>query len=160
MLPHQDQFLNLLDFKELPATDGRKPITESSDVFTGVIDSKFKKYGTDVHGGATNSATAMVYEVKRNGNCQCLFASYGIDWRDRVLELGQVSAFCAKYPELLSQNGHGTLFLTQAKKEGINYQFCALVYMSANRQIVSVSLRLLDDLFIWNADETRLILLE
>jgi hypothetical protein len=110
-------YLRFLEAAELPATSGRTTIAQSAAIFAGFLDGDFHKWGTDVEGEDTVPATALVYEMKRNGTFADIFNSLPHGKEGRELSQGQIISFCEKHPHLLRQNGYATFFRFKVGRE-------------------------------------------
>lgn len=127
--------LRFVQEAKLPATTGAVTVTQSVDVFA-TDDPHFHSLGTDVPGPDTAPGTALVYEIKKDGNFVSLFSSFGNNWRRRLLTQGQVVAFCREHRDCLRQDGFGTLFACQV--EGAELPVVFVVRTSAGRLKVLV----------------------
>lgn len=135
MAPADTTHLRFIEVVELPATAGSMTIAQSGNIF-GWLDRGFKGWGTDVPSADTAPATALIYEMKDDGNFRSLFSSLGEGWRSRQPTQGQIVAFCREHPDKLRQDGYGTFFPFQV--EGQSEPFVAFAGLGAGRLRVGV----------------------
>ena len=147
--PTDTTHLRFLESVELPALPSATTIAQSGDVFTGWIDPNFQVWGTNVPSVDIVPATALIYEMKKDGNFLSLFSSLGEGWRSRQPTQSQIVTFCQKYPDKLRQDGYGTFFPFQVGEE----KFVARVYLDASR--LGVVVFRLDRDRVWYADHPR-----
>ena len=123
--------LRFLEAVELSGTLGAVTIAQSDAVFNGHLDADFRNCGTDLPSADTTPATALVYEMMRDGDFNTLFSSLGDDWQHHLPTQGQIVAFSREHRDRLRQNGQGTLFPFQV--EGQYEPFVAGVVVGAGR---------------------------
>jgi len=153
--PADTTHLRFVEAVVLPATLGATTIAQSGDVFTGWLDPDLRDWGTDVPSADTAPVTALVYEMTKDGNFLSLFSSLGEGWYLRQTTQGQIVSFCTLHPEVLRQDGYGTLFPFQVGEE----TFVANVRLVTGRLLVFV-FRLGYD-HVWDtADRTRVVVLQ
>ncbi len=156
--PNDTTYLRFVHAVELPATAGTTTIARSVRVFTGFLSKEFRNRGTDVPGHDTNLATALVYELTRDGAYARIFESLGENWRARLLTQGQIVAFCREHSDSLRLGGYGNFFPFQV--EGLTEIFVARVDVVGGQLKVNCDY-LTYDYGGWAADELhRVVVLQ
>jgi hypothetical protein len=116
------------------ATDGKKFISASKDIFKSVIDSDFNKYELDVPSPQTKEMNVEIFETIKDGTLKNLFRGFGENLDRLVLTQEQVGVFCKEYLDYLRKDRSGTFFLLKGKEE----YFVAGVYVYFDGLAVSV----------------------
>jgi hypothetical protein len=110
--------LRYLSSTTLAATSGQVTLAQSTEVFTGHLDSDFKNWGTDKAGLDTpEGAPADIYEMKAEGNYKSLFGSISANPHDLCWQQGQIVEFCRTHRDFLCQDGYATFFLFEVDGE-------------------------------------------
>lgn len=123
--------LRFVEAVELMGTSGSSIFVKAKDKFPVFFDQDFFRWGTDVAGPDTGPATALVYEMTKDGNLENLFSSLGPDWQKRLPTQGQAIAFCEYHLDSLRQDGYGTFF--PFRVEGVDEVFVARVHLDAGQ---------------------------
>ena len=114
-------YLKLLSGAEtlmLDALDGEETLATAKEVFPLGINDKFKNWGTDKAGIATNEQAVGVHELVKDGTFAQMFGSLGTDLDKLCLTQAQIKNFCKKHPNWLHKDGYVTFFLFK-----VGYQF-------------------------------------
>ena len=102
----------------LPATNGKRTIAQAGDVFTGGIDSNFRRWKLDVPSAPTAPMSVQVWEhTTNNGNFADIFASTGKPNDALCIPQSQIVFFAATYQEWLRTNGYRTFFMFKKGEE-------------------------------------------
>jgi hypothetical protein len=119
--------LRFLQSATVAPTVGTTTLAQASDLFTGHLDSDFKKWGTDVAGTDTEQTSAEIYEMKEDGAYAQLFGSLvgasgsceevALACRPLCWQQGQIKEFARTHRNLLRQDGYATLFLFEVNGE-------------------------------------------
>lgn len=97
----------------LPATSGKRIISDAKDVFPGHIDRDFKRQNANESGKAKPKTVVDVYEMKKDGNLQELFGSLG-KAQGQLLTHDQIITFSEIHKDWLHPKGYSTFFVFQS----------------------------------------------
>ncbi len=92
-------------------TKGDVTIASASDVFTGSIDSRFKKWRMKVDGIDAPKTSVNIYEATQDGTFSSFFTSLGAELSSLCLTQGQIVEFCRSSRHMLRKYLYGTFFL-------------------------------------------------
>ncbi|MEI7452238.1 MAG: hypothetical protein WCK37_03485 [Candidatus Falkowbacteria bacterium] len=103
----------------IEATDGKRKIYDSSEIFKGGIDPDFKKFRLNNNNQPTKETFVYEFELTVDAKFVEVFNSLNSDLDKLVMTQAQIICFCEKYPNRLRQGGDGksTIFLIKKDNE-------------------------------------------
>ncbi len=131
----------------LQPTDGSKTFAKAKDIFTGYLDSDFKKCGTDKSSAATKETKTSVYEMAQDSMFANMFTSLSSNLDKLCLTQHQAIQFVQDYRSWLRKDGYGTFFLFRAAGQF----FVANVYVNSVGELHIYVDRFGDD-DVWRAE--------
>ncbi len=135
---------------KIPALEGTKVIANAKDIFTGYIDSDYKKWGADKKGEATKEVNVDVFELDKDGKFSDFIET------DKLLTQEQILYFCENHKDSLRQGGYATLFPLKSGDE----IFVARAYVHSDGSLYSYVCRFSYD-YVWDAEyRYRLVVLQ
>lgn len=107
------------------STDGTETRAHAIDVFS-VISSSFTGWGCDVKEEPTEPTRVEVYKMIADAAFQHMFGCFGQNLAQMCLTQGQIKRFTKDHKNWFCNEGHGTFFLFQVKRnEGKSELFVA-----------------------------------
>ncbi len=114
----------------VPATTGKRTIAKSEQLFTGYLDSDFKRWGLDSKSSPTPEMPVEVHEMVKNGTFAQIYGGMNVDLNKLVLTQDQIVSFVETHRKWLRADGYGTFFLFKEKVEDEEQFFVADVHVN------------------------------
>ena len=141
----------------LPATKGKRLLSQQKDLFPGWIDSDFTNYGCDVAGEAKPETQVDVYELAEDATFKQMFE--GQDINQLCLTQDQTASFVENHRGHLHPKGYATFFLFKVRMEVEGEMkdqfFVAFVYWDGVARKLMVYVRRFSGGRVWRASSCR-----